>query len=898
MRRQLLLTVILSLLCLASNAADRKWDFTNWSTSTIDNLAADCATNSGEGTLWCDIEKASGSSRNPTNGNCYWLLKAAASATVTVDGAAKEIPELAGLDFSGVGDRSMAMAINYASTSLGTYHGASYLWMGSKKKYFIIPSVKPGAKIEIGVESHKPTDSRGVALTAGSTAMLDQDGNSNSTPTTYVDYEWMVPSEDELTAAGETLNEDGTIDVKVSNTNGCHLYYINVYESGSSVQEDKQVAYIYNSTIWDESSDYAWAILSGAQGMVVTQIDIANGSTDVTLDSLQNGYDVVVASPYIAASDAYVSTLKKAIAYEPMLNLNPDLYRAWGYGNTLKSDVSSIAIVDSDNSLFTDDNVSTLIEDDSMAWLNDANVTGVTLNGYFANDDILATAGDAVAIHEHNAGRNTYIFLPYSKEDIANADESTISTILAAAINELAATKKTVSAVATPTITETYADGVTTLAIACTTSNSSLYYTLDGTAPTVNSTPYSEPLSVTSAVTVKAIAYADGYTESKIAELTATIKQQVATPTISVAQGDGQSTVTIGCATEGTTIYYNYRGSDTTAESQAYSEPIVVTTPVTITAFAIGDGYVNSEGTSQSVAVSGATVRYDILTSFDANRTDYSNPYDSTGKAKATYLFSWAKKARSMYDTSNPIGTETLKDQNGNDSIVTIYAEMEAETIAGNNGEWIAESQGQVVDWENNTPKFNIGDTSNYNPASATDVINANDTIGITPYFLNFGAKVSGEPYNARVRTAKAYTGPFDIVAYVGQGNGSNVPELNIEVSADAVTWDSIASVNVPDTKRLWARTKVSYEGTDAVYVRIAQVGGGTKAEIYNIYLLNAGAHTQNWLTGIKDVETSNGKTVAISQIYSLNGVRQNSLQRGINIVRYTDGSVRKVVMK
>ena len=48
-------------------------------------------------------------------------------------------------------------------------------------------------------------------------------------------------------------------------------------------------------------------------------------------------------------------------------------------------------------------------------------------------------------------------------------------------------------------------------------------------------------------------------------------------------------------------------------------------------------------------------------------------------------------------------------------------------------------------------------------------------------------------------------------------------------------------------------------------------------------------------MSGIVNVKNT---AKAVQGIYSLNGVRQRSLQRGLNIVVMGDGSVKKVVVK
>jgi len=73
--------------------------------------------------------------------------------------------------------------------------------------------------------------------------------------------------------------------------------------------------------------------------------------------------------------------------------------------------------------------------------------------------------------------------------------------------------------VATPTFTPTPGNIETPVdvTISCTTPNSNIYYTTDGTDPDENSTPYTIPFNVSQTTTVKARAYAEGFDPSAIA---------------------------------------------------------------------------------------------------------------------------------------------------------------------------------------------------------------------------------------------------------------------------------------------------------------------------------------------------------------------------------------------
>jgi hypothetical protein len=92
--------------------------------------------------------------------------------------------------------------------------------------------------------------------------------------------------------------------------------------------------------------------------------------------------------------------------------------------------------------------------------------------------------------------------------------------------------KSAAGQVATPSITGNDGDFVTskTITITTTTEGASIYYTLDGTAPTTSSTPYSDPFNITETTTVRALAVKDGLTDSDIASKTFTklLKENIA----------------------------------------------------------------------------------------------------------------------------------------------------------------------------------------------------------------------------------------------------------------------------------------------------------------------------------------------------------------------------------
>ena len=81
--------------------------------------------------------------------------------------------------------------------------------------------------------------------------------------------------------------------------------------------------------------------------------------------------------------------------------------------------------------------------------------------------------------------------------------------------------------------------------------------------------------------------------------------QTVSTPSFSLATGtySGTQKVSINCLTEGATIYYTTDGTNPTTSSNVYSTPISVSSSQTIKAFAVANGYEDSEVASATYTI-------------------------------------------------------------------------------------------------------------------------------------------------------------------------------------------------------------------------------------------------------------------------------------------------------
>ena len=137
------------------------------------------------------------------------------------------------------------------------------------------------------------------------------------------------------------------------------------------------------------------------------------------------------------------------------------------------------------------------------------------------------------------------------------------------------------------------------VSLADATTGATIYYTLDGTTPTEQSTVFSAatPIVVSATTTISAIALAAGDTNSNVATAIYTINlPAAATPTFSPAPGTYTSaqSVALSDSTTGTSIYYTTNGTTPTAASTLYASPIAVSSTTTINAIAVAAGYTNS----------------------------------------------------------------------------------------------------------------------------------------------------------------------------------------------------------------------------------------------------------------------------------------------------------------
>ena len=881
MKKTISLTALaLLLLVQGANADFRRWDFTKWSQQTIDNLKAD--DEQGDETGWSDVEYLN--NMTAVDQRCFWYQNSEMNGTLEANG--QVIAELEGLTFSQeyCTNRSLAIAIDYASTSIGTYDGGQYLWLGiNNAAYaFMIPNVMVGEKMTFSVESHRSGQGRGIGLYA-----MDDNGTLQLIGDTFTPdaresrtwESWALP--DGCSANG------GTVDIYVKPTSGCHIYTIEIGEN----TEARNVAYLYNGSL---DADLGFSTLSGDYNNKMTAIE-ANKAFAVEDFA---DYDAVVVSSTVENADA-VASLKAVQPFVPMLNLNPSLYEKWGYGHAVDAGIPLASVVNPGHSLFR--NVGLVQDPDNeeayVLILNyDVNFQGVVLEGLFANDPVLATAyqnEEVVAIHTHNIGHNGYVYIPYTQETLAGA---LTPEVMSRALAVLAGSKAPVTQAPAPTFELKYENLSTIVTLKSTVPGAEIFYTLDGSEPTTASTRYTEPFTLDEELTVKAVAQGDGYLLSSVAEKLVDLKMKAPLPTFAMEQQDGQTIVTISSDMEGAKIYYNYKGDGTTDKSSPYNGPVTLNRGRTIYAFQAVEGYLDSNVAEAQVNVKNPHIRIDILSHMDANQDTY---YELTNKSasNAGYYFSWANT--NDYPYWNPDFDETLVASDGSDSI--IHHQLNKEEIVDFENGWSVRSRGQQVAWEGANPELNYGDAGAPNPATVED---ENTYLPITPFILNLADWNTSNPASAKIQTTQPIAGPFDYTAYIINYKGSPTPRLVVEVATDPEAndagWTQLGdTLDLNPTRRLYQMYVRSYEETTPVYTRLRTVNNGPRAGVFNIYITNEGEESkkliQEQMDGITEVEHS----ISMPEgIYNISGSRQNELRKGMNIIVNADGSVRKVFVK
>ena len=204
------------------------------------------------------------------------------------------------------------------------------------------------------------------------------------------------------------------------------------------------------------------------------------------------------------------------------------------------------------------------------------------------------------------SGSGATITITHSTQ--ATADVNATLTVTASAEGEsktATASVKAYAAIVEPSISLSG----TTISIATTSSDATIYYTTDESTPSANNgTQYTGPFEMTSSpLTIKAIAIRNNNSSTVASE---TFSLKLPTPVITINPSTGSTSIAPGTDTPAeTTIYYTTDGTDpsSSATRETYSSAFTVTSGKTVRAIAIKTGYANSEIAQQIYVKSGTS---------------------------------------------------------------------------------------------------------------------------------------------------------------------------------------------------------------------------------------------------------------------------------------------------
>ena len=856
MKKTFILTIMALLMAVGANAQVKKtWDFlgAGLSEETVANLDADEAnwekegTKDGKTTGWKEAKKHTG-------------------VFMAND---EVIPELLGLELvnSGLGSNNNVII------------RPDRFRVNRNNMKLKLPKLVNGQTITVNIQS-----ANGTAIDRGMKASYDYmkriEGPSDDL---YPGADGIITNKWEV-----QTTETDSVDIEFTFITGGLDIRLIMIDNGDEAKP-ANITYLYNG-----DDDQVLNYLKANELYSVNAINVT--SETVTADALRENEITIVAAS-VPADNAAVVAVKEAMPWTPVLNLNPTIYSAWGYGEAAEPSAPFIVVKNKGNALFK--NVEIGEEGGVAAYVvADDMLMGVTLGDYFEGDPILGVAlsddgeanNDVITIHTHNVSHNGYIFLAYNSQALLESALPVIDNAIATLQNS----KADITPATAPTLSKEYKDNKTNVTINLPSlPKAQAFYTIDGSEPTTESTKYEGTFTVDQVCTVKAVAIAEGYTLSNAAELAVEIYTQPEAPSISYVQEEGKTIITLinNDEVKDTTlvVWYNFEGTTDTIKSSKYVEPFTIEMPQTVTAFAVINGLVWSEVTEQRVLVKNPRVVIDVAAHFKAAAWD--------GISNGNKLFG---NASSMYDTdADPIGKDT--DPETGDEI-DIYPEREYQIKdePGDDPQWTVMTKGQCIIWQNNDLKTDkIGtNEGGYYPSVAEDI---DPLFPATKNDIQFADIFGGEHANAAIQSKNKYQAPLDIVVFANMQGGPIVAQ----VSADGKTWETVGEeIAKTGLSRMWKKYTRCYNGTGEVYVRVAQETGSAAAKIFDIFVANQGERSQElldqlneeYVTGIKNVEQPTAKAAA--GIYNLSGARQNSLKPGLNIVVEADGTVKKVVVK
>ena len=182
----------------------------------------------------------------------------------------------------------------------------------------------------------------------------------------------------------------------------------------------------------------------------------------------------------------------------------------------------------------------------------------------------------------------------------------------------------------TATITKIY--GGKSVALACSTSDATIYYTTDGSTPTNYSSRYTTPFTLDSSRTVNAIAYKDGqYSKVRTFGVSVGTISPVNADKSTTTTYSGDVSVALSCATANSRIIYTVGDTEaTTPDPKTSSSAITYTSAIKLTKDSVIKAYSQAKGYGDSEVY---TFSYKVDESFKISGYVWDDTYGSATTA-------------------------------------------------------------------------------------------------------------------------------------------------------------------------------------------------------------------------------------------------------------------------
>ena len=240
------------------------------------------------------------------------------------------------------------------------------------------------------------------------------------------------------------------------------------------------------------------------------------------------------------------------------------------------------------------------------------------------------------------------------------------------------------------------------LTVSCETEGASIYYTTDGSMPTVASTLYEEPISIESDTDFRFVAVKNGMISSDELEVEATF--HLSAPVASFDYKAGE--LSIENPNKKGTVYYTTDGSTPTSESTEYTGEITLSEAVTVKAIVIYGDYssdvitvtfakanISKKGTRTDFVHNLTSVEYESSTpnaefrhTSDGSTPDYSSHY---GKTVETTLYGNPITAKCKVFAEGMIPSDVSTESRG-------YAKPTSPAISLDNGNVVISKAGET----------------------------------------------------------------------------------------------------------------------------------------------------------------------------------------------------------